>query len=87
MADTVTITVKLFAMLKKYLPPGKEGIALTLPKGSTVQDAIAAVKIPPEHAGMLVADDTYVEVDTPLIEGMQLSVFPPLAGGVCCVVS
>jgi molybdopterin converting factor small subunit len=81
MAETVTITVKLFATLKKYLPPGKEGITLTLAKGSTVQDAIAAVKIPPEHAGMLVADDTYVEITTPLAEGMQLSVFPPLAGG------
>jgi molybdopterin converting factor small subunit len=81
MAETVTVTVKLFAALKKYLPPEKEDITLTLARGSTVQDAIAAVKIPPEHAGMLVVDDTYVEVNTPLSEGMQLSVFPPLAGG------
>jgi molybdopterin converting factor small subunit len=82
MADTVTISVKLFATLKKYLPPGKEdGISLTLPAGATVQDAIDALKIPREHAGMLVAGDTYVQAETPLTEGLQLNVFPPLAGG------
>lgn len=82
MADSVTISVQLFATLKKYLPPGQEGgTTLTLPTGSTVLDAIHALKIPPEHAGMLVAGDTYVEKNTPLTEGLQLSIFPPLAGG------
>jgi molybdopterin converting factor small subunit len=55
---------------------------LTLPEGATVLDAIDALKIPREHAGMLVAGDTYVEKETPLTEGLQLSIFPPLAGGV-----
>lgn len=83
MADTITISVKLFATLKKYLPPGSEdGASLTLPVGSTVLDAIDALKIPQDHAGMLVAGDTYVEKDTPLTDGLQLSIFPPLAGGV-----
>ena len=83
MADTVTISVKLFATLKKYLPPGsEEGTSLTLPAGSTVLDAIDALKIPRDHAGMLVAGDTYVEKGTPLTDGLQLSIFPPLAGGV-----
>jgi molybdopterin converting factor small subunit len=78
----VTISVRLFATLKKYLPPGsEEGATLTLPTGSTVLDAIDALKIPYEHAGMLVAGDTYVEKDTPLTDGLQLSIFPPLAGG------
>jgi molybdopterin converting factor small subunit len=84
MADTVTISVKLFATLKKYLPPGSEdGVTLTLPKGATVQDAVDALKIPRDHAGMLVAGDTYVEIGTPLTEGLQLNIFPPLAGGAC----
>jgi len=30
---------------------------------------------------MLVAGDTYVEVNTPLTDGLQLNIFPPLAGG------
>jgi molybdopterin converting factor small subunit len=84
MADTVTISVKLFATLKKYLPAGSgDGVTLTLPKGSTVQDVVDALKIPRDHAGMLVAGDTYVEIGTPLTEGLQLSIFPPLAGGAC----
>jgi molybdopterin converting factor small subunit len=83
MASTVTISVKLFATLKKYLPPGSEnGVQLTLPAEATVQDAIDALKIPREHAGMLVAGDTYVEANTPLTDGLQLNIFPPLAGGV-----
>lgn len=82
MADTVTINVKLFATLKKYLPPGSdEGASVTLPIGSTVVDVIDALKIPHEQATMLVAGDTYVEKTTQLTEGLQLSIFPPLAGG------
>jgi sulfur-carrier protein len=82
MAEMVTINVKLFATLKKYLPPGsEEGTSLTLPAGSTVLDVIDALKIPPEHATMLIAGDTYVEKTTPVTDGLQLSIFPPLAGG------
>ena len=84
MADTITVSVKLFATLKRFLPPGNaDGVQLTLPAGATVQDAIDALKIPREHAGMLVAGDTYVEATTPLTDGLQLSIFPPLAGGAC----
>lgn len=84
MATTITISVQLFATLKKYLPQGSEEKAvLTLPAGSTVVDVIDALKIPRDHAGMLVAGDTYVEKETPLTDGLQLSIFPPLAGGVC----
>jgi molybdopterin synthase sulfur carrier subunit len=82
MAETLTISVKLFATLKRYLPAGSEdGVTLTLPAGATVQDVVDALKIPREHAGMLVAGDTYVQADTPLTNGLQLSIFPPLAGG------
>jgi molybdopterin converting factor small subunit len=82
MADTITVSVKLFATLKRYLPAGSaDGITLTLPAGATVQDAIDVLKIPRDHAGMLVAGDTYVQAETPLTDGQQLSVFPPLAGG------
>ena len=82
MANTVTVSVKLFATLKKYLPPGsEEGMLLTLPAGSTVLDVIETLKIPHEQATMLVAGDTYVEKSTLLSDGLQLNIFPPLAGG------
>ncbi len=82
MAETVTIHVKLFATLKKYLPPGNaEGTSVTMPAGSTVLDVINALKIPHEQATMLVAGDTYVEKSTVVTDGLQLNIFPPLAGG------
>ena len=83
MADSITITVKLFALLKKYVPEGRsDEILLSLPSGATVQDAVDALKIPREQASMLVVGDTYVEVKTVLEDGVELSIFPPLAGGV-----
>ena len=82
MAPSVTVSVKLFATLKKYLPPGEmEGTTLTLPAGAKMLDVIDALKIPPDHAGMLVVGDVYVEKETPLTDGLQISIFPPLAGG------
>jgi len=82
MADSITVSVKLFATLKKYLPVGsEEGLTLSLPAGSTILDVIDALKIPHEHAHMLVAGDTYVEKGTLLTDGLQLNIFPPLAGG------
>ncbi len=82
MASSVTVSVKLFATLKTYLPAGeREETKVTLPAGSTVLDVIDALKIPRDHAGMLVAGDVYVEKETQLTDGLQLSIFPPLAGG------
>ncbi len=83
MADSVTISVKLFAALKKYTPQGSgDGISLCLPVGATVQDAVDMLNLPREQAGMLVVGDSYVEVGTVLEDGLELSIFPPLAGGV-----
>jgi molybdopterin converting factor small subunit len=82
MADTICISVKLFATLKKYLPAGQSAsISLTLPAGSVVQDAVEALHIPREQAGLLVTGDIYIEPETPLSDGQELSIFPPLAGG------
>ena len=84
MADSVTISVKLFAALKKYIPQGStDGISLSLPAGATVQDAVDMLNMPREQAGMLVVGDTYVEIGMVLEDGLELSIFPPLAGGVC----
>ena len=82
MADAVTITVKLFATLKQYAPNGQaEGISLTLPSGATVRDVVERLDIPHDQAAMLVAGDTYVQPETVLEDGQEISIFPPLAGG------
>ncbi len=82
MADTICVSVTLFATLKKYLPAGHSAsVSLTLPAGSVVQDAVEALRIPREQAGLLVTGSIYIEPQTPLADGQELSIFPPLAGG------
>ena len=82
MADSITITVKLFATLKQYLPVGSTGrVTLDLPCGATVGEAVDALNIPREQANMLVVGDNYVDGAAVLDDGLELSIFPPIAGG------
>ena len=84
MSDVVSVRVKLFAALRRYVPEGGEkGLTFDLDSGSTVQDVVDLLKISREHAALLVIDDKYVESDTVLEDGIELSIFPPLAGGIC----
>ena len=79
----MTVRVKLFAILRKFLPRDAvdNTAVLELADGATVSDAIASLGIPPKHASMLVSGDDYLKPETPLREGQEVNVFPPLAGG------
>lgn len=79
----MTVRVKLHAILRKFLPPGSEDhtAVLEIPDGSTVSDVIGRLGIPTKHAGMLVSGDDYLKPETPLRDGQELNIFPPLAGG------
>jgi molybdopterin converting factor small subunit len=79
------IEVKLFANLRKNLPPGSTGskAQLTLEDGATLQTLIDQLKIPVELAQMvLVNGEQTREFDRLLHEGDTVSIFPPVAGGV-----
>ena len=79
------IEVKLFANLRKNLPPGSTGskTKLTLTDGTTIKMLIDQLKIPVELAQMvLVNGEQTREFDRPLNEGDTVSIFPPVAGGV-----
>jgi molybdopterin converting factor small subunit len=77
------IRVKLFASLRKYAPAGSAegGLVVELPDGASVRDAIAQLGIPSEHARMIVSRNEQLEPGTPLQDGQEIDVFPPLAGG------
>jgi len=79
----MSVRVKLHAILWKFLPPGSEDntAVLEVPDGSTVADVITRLGIPPTNARMLLSGDDYLELETPLRDGQELSIFPPLAGG------
>ncbi len=77
------VRVKLFATLRKYMPAGTSGDTLTveLPDGAAARDAIATLGIPAAHARMIVSKDEQLEPTSPLQDGQEISLFPPLAGG------
>jgi molybdopterin converting factor small subunit len=79
----MTVRVKLHAILRKFLPPDAQDntAIMELADGATVSDAIARLGIPADHASMLVSGDDYLKPETPLRDGQELSIFPPLAGG------
>jgi molybdopterin converting factor small subunit len=77
------VRVKLHAILRKFLPPDARDntVVMELSDGATVSDVIARLRIPANHASMLVSGDDYLEPETPLRDGQEVSIFPPLAGG------
>lgn len=78
------IEVKLFATLRKHLPPGSSGSKahLTLDAETTLQNLIDQLKIPVELAQMvLVNGEQTREFDRQLQDGDTVSIFPPVAGG------
>jgi molybdopterin converting factor small subunit len=78
------IEVKLFANLRKLLPPGSSGgkAQITLGEGATIEALIHHLHIPIEMAQMvLVNGEQTREFDRPLADGDTVSIFPPVAGG------
>ncbi len=78
------IEAKLFANLRKKLPPGSSGskAQITLEDGATIQTLIDFLNIPVELAQMvLVNGEQTREFDRQLAEGDTVSIFPPVAGG------
>lgn len=81
------ITVKLFALLAKYLPNGavKNGVEVEVVDGATVQDVIHQLKLPSEHCHLVLVNGVYIapsERETRVMAaGEALAIWPPVAGG------
>jgi molybdopterin converting factor small subunit len=79
----VKVAVHLTATLRAYLPPGTRGdsVVLDLPDGTTVDQVVHSLRIPPAMERLTVVNGQDATPDQRLVEGDVLSVFPPLAGG------
>jgi len=79
------IEIKLFATLKKYLPPDADGSSATIEvkNGLTVGGLIEHLKIPKELAQLVLVNGVNIEGDygRKLQEEDTVSIFPPVAGG------
>ena len=79
----VRITIKLFAGLQKYLPPGGRGSSapLDLEPESTIADVIAKLGLPIEAAKLKLVNSTHAQLEAELHDGDVLAIFPPVGGG------
>lgn len=83
----MTITLKLFALLSRYLPPGAAAnqIDLVVEEGATPGTVIASVNLPRAHCHLVLVNGLFVppgEIDTlRLKDGDALAIWPPVAGG------
>ena len=78
------IELRLFASLRKKLPPGspRGKCDLKLPEGTTVGDVLAQMGIAHKSAHIILIDgDHDRDFDRVLHDGEVLSIFPPVAGG------
>lgn len=80
----MTIELRLFASLRKQLPPGspRGHCQVELAEGTTIGELLARFDIPRASAQMvLVNGDQDRDFDRVLHDGDVLSIFPPVAGG------
>jgi len=81
------ITLKLFALLAKYLPDGavKNQVDITVADGASVTEVIHGINLPMEHCHLVLVDGVYVapseREDHILQDGEALAIWPPVAGG------
>lgn len=81
------ITLKLYAMLGKFLPADARDnqIAIDVADGATVAAAFAAYNVPPEHCHLVLVNGVYIapsERDGHVLQdGDALAAWPPVAGG------
>jgi molybdopterin converting factor small subunit len=78
------VQLKLFATLRKKLPPGSKAgkISLTLADGPRILDVIHQMDIPDNLAQMVLLNGEQTrECDQVRADGDSLSIFPPVAGG------
>lgn len=79
----MTIEVRLFADLARYLPPGARGgvSLLDVPEGATVDDVRRGLGIPADFPGLFLVNGHEVAADHRIGPGDVLDVIPPLSGG------
>lgn len=79
----MTVGVRLFATLARYLPRDHQGDSalLDVAEGSTVGDVAVALGIPADLSRIVLVNDEDAEEGRTLRAGDVVTLFPPLAGG------
>lgn len=81
------ITIKLYATLGDYLPPGSKNnrVAVDIADYATVTAALAPFALPPKLTHLVLVNGVFIppneRATTRLQPGDTLAVWPPIAGG------
>jgi molybdopterin converting factor subunit 1 len=80
----MTVTVLLFASYADTL--GASSLAVDVPLGATVEDVLGRVRALPgaerlPSEPLMAVNERYAKRDRVLVEGDQVAIIPPVAGG------
>ena len=81
------VTVKLFASLGVYLPPGakRNEAVMEVADGVSVSQLITQLRLPPPLTHLVLINGVFIEPEkrdhTTFSPGDEFAVFPPVAGG------
>lgn len=85
--STITVTLKLYASLGAYLPPGhaRNEATVSIPSGTTIDALLDAHNVPREARHLVLLNGHFqappVRSSVTLASGDALAVWPPVAGG------
>jgi sulfur carrier protein ThiS len=80
--STITVTVTLFADLRRFLPRGADGPQrYDVPRGATVADLLAVVGITSGTELTAAVNGELAKPDTPLADGAEVMLLSPMEGG------
>ena len=78
----ITVTVTLFADLRRLLPRGADGPQrYIVPEGATLADLLATVGVAPGAEVTAAVDGELAARDTPLRDGAEVMLLSPMEGG------
>lgn len=87
MSGSINVTLKLYASLGSYLPPGAERNAATVSAadGATIQSLLDSHGVPKEACHLVLLNGVFqpreVRAGARLSDGDAVAVWPPVAGG------
>ena len=77
----MNITLKLYTVLREYLPEDIKGNTLSITDNSKVVDVINMLKIPDDLPKIILINGAQKKPESELSDGDELSMFPPISGG------
>jgi len=77
----MNITLKLYTVLREYLPEDLKNNTLSIPANSKVVDVLNLLKIPDGLPKIILINGAQKNPESELSDGDELSIFPPISGG------